>query len=65
VVAQSVGHEAVLRSDGLSLRLPVKEPLKWERHSAAINPPDELVMLLGHMHCGNDLPSVIDECDAL
>jgi hypothetical protein len=42
-----------------------KEPLERERHSAAINPPDELAMLLGHVRCGDDLPIVIDECDAL
>jgi hypothetical protein len=42
-----------------------KEPLERERHSAAINPPDELALLLGHVRCGDDLPIVIDECDAL
>jgi hypothetical protein len=42
-----------------------KEPLERERHSAAINTPDELAMLLGHVRCGDDLPVVIDESDAL
>jgi len=42
-----------------------KEPLEREQYSAAINPPDELALLLGHVRCGDDLPIVIDECDAL
>jgi hypothetical protein len=42
-----------------------KELLERERHSAAINPPDELAMLLGHVRCGDDLPIVINEGDAL
>jgi hypothetical protein len=39
--------------------------LERERHSAAINTPDELAMLLGHVRCGDNLPLVIDEGDAL
>jgi hypothetical protein len=39
--------------------------LERERHSAAINSPDELAMLLGHVRCGDDLPIVINEGDAL
>src|SRR5437870_12369550 len=42
-----------------------KEPLERERHRAAINTPAELAMLLGHVRCGDDLPIMIDEGDAL
>jgi hypothetical protein len=42
-----------------------KELLERERHRAAINTPNELAMLLGHVRCGDDLPIVINEGDAL
>ena len=42
-----------------------KQPLQREWHQAAINPPDELTLLLGHVRCGDYLPLVIDEGNAL
>jgi len=42
-----------------------KLPLQRGWHTAAINPPDELTMLLGHVRCGDHLPLVIDEGNAL
>jgi hypothetical protein len=42
-----------------------KEPLERKRHRAAINTPDKLAMLLGHVRCSDNLPLVIDKCDAL
>ena len=42
-----------------------KQLLQREWHMAAINPSDELAVLFGHVRCGDHLPLMIDEGNAL